>query len=93
MSRATAHCYLITLRAANLLACEPARGVYPLGVKMLDYATVVHESALFTTTMAVPVLVDDVLVGVIATLAFQTTDAVEGMTAFLEKRKPIFRDG
>jgi DNA-binding IclR family transcriptional regulator len=47
--------------------------VYPLGVKMLDYATVVHESALFTTTMAVPVLVDDILVGVIATLAFQTT--------------------
>ncbi len=27
------------------------------------------------------------------TLAFQTADAVEGMTAFLEKRKPIFRDG
>src|SRR5215472_3988451 len=26
------------------------------------------------------------------TLAFQTTDAVEGMTAFLEKRKPLFRD-
>jgi enoyl-CoA hydratase len=26
------------------------------------------------------------------TLAFQTTDAVEGMLAFLEKRKPVFRD-
>ena len=26
------------------------------------------------------------------TLAFQTTDAVEGMMAFLEKRKPAFRD-
>jgi enoyl-CoA hydratase len=26
------------------------------------------------------------------TLAFQTADAVEGMTAFLEKRKPVFRD-
>jgi enoyl-CoA hydratase len=26
------------------------------------------------------------------TLAFQTADAVEGMVAFLEKRKPIFRD-
>lgn len=26
------------------------------------------------------------------TLAFQTADAVEGMTAFLEKRKPLFRD-
>lgn len=27
------------------------------------------------------------------TLAFQTEDAVEGMLAFLEKRKPVFRDG
>jgi enoyl-CoA hydratase len=27
------------------------------------------------------------------TLAFQTADAIEGMTAFLEKRKPVFRDG
>jgi len=27
------------------------------------------------------------------TLAFQGTDAVEGMLAFLEKRKPAFRDG
>ncbi len=27
------------------------------------------------------------------TLAFQTADAVEGMTAFLEKHKPVFRDG
>jgi enoyl-CoA hydratase len=26
------------------------------------------------------------------TLAFQTADAVEGMLAFLEKRKPAFRD-
>ena len=26
------------------------------------------------------------------TLAFQTADAVEGMTAFLEKPKPVFRD-
>jgi enoyl-CoA hydratase len=25
-------------------------------------------------------------------LAFQTADAIEGMTAFLEKRKPLFRD-
>lgn len=27
------------------------------------------------------------------TLAFQTQDATEGMTAFIEKRKPVFRDG
>jgi len=27
------------------------------------------------------------------TLAFQTADAVEGMLAFLERRKPTFRDG
>jgi len=27
------------------------------------------------------------------TLAFQTDDAVEGMTAFIEKRKPVFKDG
>ena len=27
------------------------------------------------------------------TLAFQTQDAAEGMTAFIEKRKPVFRDG
>ena len=26
------------------------------------------------------------------TLAFQTKDAVEGMNAFMEKRKPRFRD-
>ena len=26
------------------------------------------------------------------TLAFQTADAVEGMMAFLEKRKPVFGD-
>jgi enoyl-CoA hydratase len=29
----------------------------------------------------------------LSTLAFQTQDAVEGMTAFIEKRKPVFRDG
>jgi len=29
----------------------------------------------------------------LSTLAFQTQDAVEGMTAFVEKRKPVFRDG
>jgi enoyl-CoA hydratase len=26
------------------------------------------------------------------TLAFQTKDAAEGMTAFIEKRKPVFKD-
>ncbi len=29
----------------------------------------------------------------LSTLAFQTADAVEGMTAFIEKRKPVFGDG
>src|SRR3954471_20599501 len=29
----------------------------------------------------------------LSTLAFQTQDAVEGMTAFVEKRKAVFRDG
>src|SRR5436305_5452534 len=29
----------------------------------------------------------------LSTLAFQTQDAVEGMTAFIEKRKAVFRDG
>ena len=28
----------------------------------------------------------------LSTLAFQTQDAIEGMTAFIEKRKPAFRD-
>jgi DNA-binding IclR family transcriptional regulator len=59
MSRATAHRYLITLRATNLLAYEPSRGVYSLGVKTLDYASVVQEAALFTSAFvrrAEPVL-------------------------------------
>jgi enoyl-CoA hydratase len=29
----------------------------------------------------------------LSTLAFQTKDSVEGMTAFIEKRKPVFKDG
>ncbi|MFJ2831436.1 IclR family transcriptional regulator [Streptomyces sp. NPDC087263] len=59
MSRATAHRYLITLRATNLLAYEPSQGVYSLGVKTLDYAAVVQEAALFTSAFvrrAEPVL-------------------------------------
>lgn len=59
MSRATAHRYLITLRATNLLAYEASRGTYSLGVKMLDYASVVQEAALFTSAFvrrAEPVL-------------------------------------
>jgi IclR family pca regulon transcriptional regulator len=59
MSRATAHRYLITLRATGLLAYETSRGVYSLGVKTLDYAAVVQDSALFTSTFvrrAEPVL-------------------------------------
>src|SRR5258705_4587515 len=59
MSRATAHRYLITLRAANLLAYEPPRGVYTLGLKTLDYAAVVHDAARFASAFvrrAEPVL-------------------------------------
>jgi DNA-binding IclR family transcriptional regulator len=59
MSRATAHRYLITLRTTNLLAYEPSRGVYSIGVKALDYASVVHDSALLTSAFvrrAEPVL-------------------------------------
>ena len=29
----------------------------------------------------------------LSTLAFQTADSVEGMTAFIEKRKAVFKDG
>src|SRR5207302_10729163 len=29
----------------------------------------------------------------LSTLAFQTKDSIEGMTAFIEKRKPVFKDG
>ncbi|MBV9828877.1 MAG: enoyl-CoA hydratase/isomerase family protein, partial [Alphaproteobacteria bacterium] len=29
----------------------------------------------------------------LSTLAFQTADAAEGMAAFVEKRKPVFKDG
>jgi DNA-binding IclR family transcriptional regulator len=59
MSKATAHRYLITLRSTNLLAYETSRGVYSLGVKTLDYAAVVHNSARFASAFvrrAEPVL-------------------------------------
>jgi len=59
MSRATAYRYLVTLRTTDLLAYEPSRGVYTLGVKTLDYASVVQDSALFTSAFvrrAEPVL-------------------------------------
>jgi DNA-binding IclR family transcriptional regulator len=59
MSRATAHRYLITLRATNLLSYEVSRAVYSLGVKTLDYAAVVHDSARFASSFvrrAEPVL-------------------------------------
>jgi IclR family pca regulon transcriptional regulator len=59
MSRATAHRYLITLRSTNLLAYQVSRGVYSLGVKTLDYASVVHHSAKFASAFvrrAEPVL-------------------------------------
>ena len=59
MSRATAHRYLITLRTTHLLAYESSRGVYSLGVKALDYASVVHDSALLASAFvqrAEPVL-------------------------------------
>jgi DNA-binding IclR family transcriptional regulator len=49
MSRATTYRYLITLRATSLLAYESSRGMYSLGVKTLDYASVVQDSALFTS--------------------------------------------
>jgi DNA-binding IclR family transcriptional regulator len=50
MSKATAHRYLITLRSTNLLAYETSRGVYSLGVKTLDYASVVNDSAKFASS-------------------------------------------
>jgi DNA-binding IclR family transcriptional regulator len=59
MSRATAHRYLITLRTTNLLAYQTSRGMYSLGVKTLDYASVLQDSELFTSAFvrrAEPVL-------------------------------------
>jgi DNA-binding IclR family transcriptional regulator len=49
MSKATAHRYLITLRSTNLLGYDTSRGVYSLGLKTLDYAAVVHNSARFAS--------------------------------------------
>lgn len=42
--------------------------------------------------LAVPLEAGLEIEGDLNTLAFRTTDAFEGMTAFLEKRKPVFRD-
>jgi len=50
MSRSTTHRYLITLRGTNLLAYDTTRGVYSLGVKTLDYAEVVQDSARFSSS-------------------------------------------
>jgi enoyl-CoA hydratase len=47
----------------------------------------VHRGLAFTLREGLEIEAD------LNTLAFQTADAVEGMMAFLEKRKPIFRDG
>jgi len=59
MSRATTYRYLMTLRDTNLLAYDTTRGVYALGVKTLDYAEVVRDTAKFTSAFvqrAEPVL-------------------------------------
>jgi DNA-binding IclR family transcriptional regulator len=59
MSRATTYRYLMTLRGTNLLAYDATRGVYALGVKTLDYAEVIRDTAKFTSAFvqrAEPVL-------------------------------------
>jgi enoyl-CoA hydratase len=47
----------------------------------------VHRGLAFPLTEGLEIEAD------LSTLVFQTTDAVEGMLAFLEKRQPAFRDG
>src|SRR5216683_1013676 len=65
-----------------------ARGMTGHSLPALSFArNAVHRGLAFALREGLEIEAD------LNTLAFQTADAVEGMTAFLEKRKPVFRDG